>query len=94
MQHPGMRIPLMIAAALFAAGCSTRQITYTYTKEKVSEAQLLQDERELRSTSGVQHVVIRHDALDNATLELYLDADNRDRGVQKAVDLGFQRVRN
>ena len=91
-----MRIPLIIAAVatLVVTGCATRQITYTYTKDKVSEPQLLQDERELRNTSGVKDVLLRHDAQDNATLELYLDADNRDRGMQKAVDLGFQRVRN
>jgi hypothetical protein len=69
-------------------------VVYTLTKPNVSQAQQIQDEKLLRDTSGVRNVLPRHDSTNTVTLELYLDQDNPEQGLQVATDLGYQRVRN
>lgn len=82
-------LPLLLCAA-----CASRDQHFTLTKDNVSQAQLLQDEKLLKGTGGVRKVIPRHDSSNTVTLDLYVDEDNSTRGLQAATDLGYQRVRN
>lgn len=94
-----MRLPVIAglcaaSSLLLLAGCASRNVEYTLTKADVTQSQLIQDEKVLRDTSGVEKVITRHDSANGVTLELYLEEDNTTKGLQAATDLGYQRVRN
>ncbi len=94
-----MRLPVLAglcaaSSLLLLAGCASRSMQYTLTKADVTQSQLIQDEKVLRDTSGVQKVIPHHDSGNGVTLELYLEEDNTTKGLQAATDLGYRQVRN
>lgn len=88
---------LCTCAGLVAlGGCGARPLTvsYTYTKEHVSQSQLLDDERSLRKTKGVTQVLSHLDDKDAARIELIVDQKHKDAGLQQIQDLGYIQIRN
>ena len=84
---------LLIAIGLVACG-ATRTMRMTYVKRDSSEARMLQDEKELKSTKGVKQVISHIDSDNAINLQVFIDEDDSTIGRQKALDLGYSQVRN
>ena len=90
-------LALTAALALVASlvGCgATRTVQFEYIKKDTSENRMRQDVSELKATTGVADVIPHIDASNTVTLDIYLDEDDSDTGAKKALELGYQQVRN
>ncbi len=86
---------LLLAAMLASCGDGPRaSLMLTYTKQNSSEQRMLKDREDLEHTDGVVKVIEEINSDNAITLQLYLDEDNSIRGRQRALDLGYQQVRN
>ena len=84
---------LAVVAGL--AGCgATRSVQFEYIKKDTSELRMRQDVDELKATDGVVNVIPHIDAANTVLLDVYLDEDDSNKGAQKALELGYQQVRN
>lgn len=88
-----VKLSSLCVGVVLLASCG-RSVQYTLVKNNVTQAQLIQDEKVLRDTSGVRNVITRHDSTNGVTLELYLKDGSTEKGLQAATDLGYQQVRN
>jgi hypothetical protein len=80
-------------AALALVGCETRTVSYTFEKSGLSQFDMIRDEEKIRDTSGVENVITNVDSKGNATVQLYLDEENKTPGLKKMVDeLGYRMV--
>lgn len=97
-----MRRLLPIAAVLLiCAGCGDHRDSgrcympphcqaYTYMKAPADEAQLLQDEKELRSTRGVEGVRTRMDGT-TATVTVYVRTEQDIAIRERLLEKGYRR---
>jgi uncharacterized protein YceK len=95
MTKSALALVTALAVAAGLAGCgATRTVQFEYTKHDTTEMRMRQDVDELKGTSGVVNVIPHIDASNNVQLDVYLDEDDSNKGAQKALELGYQQVRN
>jgi hypothetical protein len=85
---------LAIAAGFAGCGDTRPAVQYIYVKHDCSEMRMRQDVSDLQGTTGVVQVIPHIDASNTVTLEVQLDEHDSTRGAQKALELGYQQVRN
>ena len=85
-------VPLMLMALV--ACSSGRTVSFTYTKPNVTQQMLLDDEKQLRKTSGVQQVMTKIDDKNTARIDLILDESQKAPGMDYIIQMGYSQVRN
>lgn len=85
-----------VPLALFAlVACSSgRTVSFTYTKPNVTQQMLLDDEKQLRNTSGVEQVLTKIDDKNTARIDLILDENHKAPGMSYIIQMGYSQVRN
>ena len=85
-------VPLALIALV---ACSSRRtVSFTYTKPNVTQEMLLDDEKQLRNTSGVQQVMTKIDDKNTARIDLILDENHKAPGMSYIIQMGYSQVRN
>ena len=95
MPHRCLAILFVLCAALLG-GCQQRQdslLEYAFQKQGATEQQKADDEQVVLHTSGVSRVLIVYDK-GRIEVALYLSADNKIPGLEKALELGYQQLGN
>jgi hypothetical protein len=85
-------VPLMLMALV--ACSSGRTVSFTYTKPNVTQQMLLDDEKQLRKTSGVEQVMTKIDDKNTARIDLILDENHKGPGLDYIIQMGYSQVRN
>jgi len=95
MSKSALALVTAVAVAAGLVGCgATRTVQFEYIKKDTSEMRMRQDVDDLKGTSGVVNVIPHIDASNTVLLDIYLDEDDSNKGAQKALELGYQQVRN
>ena len=94
-----MRLTSLIAipvalVALVACGEPRTKVSYTYTKQMMTQQALLDDEQQLKKTDGVLQVMGKIDDKNTVRVEVTLDADDKGGGIRYLLDQGYSQVRN
>ena len=84
-------VPLALIAVV---ACSGRTVSFTYTKPNVTQQMLLDDEKQLRNTSGVEQVMTKIDDKNTARIDLILDENQKAPGMSYIIQMGYSQVRN
>jgi uncharacterized protein YcfL len=85
-------VPLALIALV--ACSSDRAVSFTYTKPNVTQQMLLDDEKQLRKTSGVRQVMTKIDDKNTARIDLILDENQKAPGMDYIIQMGYSQVRN
>jgi len=93
------RCPLFLTCAalvLMVCGCGEPRpdLRLSYVKEDSSERRMLQDKQDLLHTSGVTQALMKIDAKNEITLNLFVQDGHDNPGRSKALELGYTQVRN
>ena len=87
-------LALALATLIIAIGCASRQLSYTYIKHGVSQQALLEHQRILEHTAGVEKVIPYLDAEGTARIQVYVKESTKEPGQVRALDLGYARQFN
>jgi len=93
------RSPLLVLCAgliLMVSACGEPRpdLRLSYVKEDSSERRMLQDKQDLLHTSGVTQALLKIDAKNEITLNLFVQDGHDNPGRSKALELGYTQVRN
>jgi len=90
--------PLLGLAALVLLVCGCGQprpdLRFSYVKEDSSERRMLEDKQDLLHTPGVTQALMKIDAKNEITLNLFVQDGHDTPGRSKALELGYTEVRN
>lgn len=85
-------IPLALLALV---ACGERQrVSYTFTKANMTQQALLDDEQQLKKTSGVSQVAGKIDDKNTVRIDVIFDEDKKAAGMRYILDMGYSQVRN
>lgn len=94
-----MRLTSLIAilvalAALVACGVPKR-VSYTYTKQNMTQQAMLADEKHLEhEVGGVRKVMSKIDDRNTVRMEIIVDEKRDHEAIQYLLDQGYSQVRN
>jgi len=91
--------PLLLTCAalvIMVCGCGEPRpdLRLSYVKEDSSERRMLQDKQDLLHTSGVTQALLKIDAKNEITLDLFVQDGHDNPGRSKALELGYTQIRN
>ena len=86
----------MAGLALLLSGCGQPRpdLRFSYVKEDSSEHRMLEDKQDLLHTPGVTQTLMKIDAKNEITLNLFVQDGHDTPGRAKALELGYTEVRN
>ncbi len=86
-------IVLFLSFGLFACGYRER-VSYTYTKQNMTQQAMLDDEKSVEKLDGVQKVMSKIDDRNTVRLEVIVDEKKETAALQYLLDQGYSQVRN
>ena len=85
-------IPLALIALI---ACSERRlVSYTFTKPNMTQQALLDDQQQLKRTSGVSQVSGKIDDKNTVRVNVVFDEAKKADGMKYILDMGYSEVRN
>ena len=85
-------IPFALIALI---ACSERQmVSYTFTKPNMTQQALLDDEQQLKKTSGVSQVSAKIDDKNTVRINVVFDEAKKAAGMKYILDMGYSESRN
>lgn len=87
-------LALTAALSLVLTACGAPRVSYTYTKQNMTQQAMLVDEKSLEELHGVRKVFSKIDDRNTVRMEVIVDEKRETRAIQYLLDNGYSQVRN
>jgi len=87
-------LALTVTLSLVLTACGAPRVSYTYTKQNMTQQAMLVDEKGLEDIHGVRKVFSKIDDRNTVKIELVVDEKRETKAIQYLLDHGYSQVRN
>ncbi|HEX3132186.1 MAG TPA: hypothetical protein VHX44_01235 [Planctomycetota bacterium] len=87
-------LALTLALSLVLTACGATRVTYTYTKQNMTQQAMLVDEKSLEGIHGVRKVFSKIDDRNTVRMDVIVDEKRETKAIQYLLDNGYSLVRN
>jgi maltose-binding protein MalE len=86
---------VVLSLALLLSACGYRErVSYTYTKQNMTQQAMLDDEKSIEKLDGVRKVMTKIDDRNTVRIEVIVDEKHERAALQYLLDQGYSQVRN